>query len=725
VERNSTTSLKNIWFSLLILLVCCLLSFWPLTFHVFSLKNDALNYFLPVRHQVSELIYNGYWPFWSPYFNLGYPLHGDMQSGAWNPFVQIISLFGPYTLRTLQYETLLYVYLSGVGMFFLVHHFFKDWRVSLLIGASFMLCGFNSDSTQFLNWLSAASFLPLIFLFYYRTLIERSWKTALCCGLFLYLCFVTAYPADFILTCYFLLFILIWFLLKKNNSIRKTLRSQLLLHSIIAISFLLLSLPAIISYAEFLPLTERGSGANYSDVMSNPLHPGLLISYLTPLLVWKASFAWMTDPLERNSFFGLIPFAFFVLSFFTKFSQPITRFLKWAFVVSLLFSFGEIGGVRVIAYYALPLMKAFRHPANERLFTIFIACLLAAFTFRELLNDTVTTVKRKRIWYVLLIAFGVLLTWAVSNFSFALSGGQSAAQLKSWLDEMDFHDFLFINVLIQIPFLMAVYYWFVKKIKWKAVLIVALLNSCLHTFLFQPLTVVKKDEASTIQNVLDNVQVTGYPIPDLTTSLQQNSKRGMDFFKEIGTSNMYNKKIGRVDYRITPSNLLKQNEFWFNSKVRDILFQYPLFYKADTIVMASDSSKIIARQKRILLSETKVDEGFSNTSTYSVKVKKFTPLNWELDVQCNEPGFYSLFQNNYPRWQLWIDGKKEKVERCNVSFIGFKLPAGKHSVLLKYKTSDLAIAFVVSVTTLATILLLLFLKSTSKSEKEIVYKATT
>lgn len=723
MERNSTTSSKNIWLSLLILLACCLVSFWPLTFHVFSLKNDALNYFLPVRHQISELIYNGYWPFWSPYFNLGYPLHGDMQSGVWNPFVQIISLFGPYTLRTLQYETLLYVYLSGVGMFFLVDYFFKDWRVSLLIGASFMLCGFNSDSTQFLNWISAASFLPFIFLFYYRTLIERNWKTALCCGLLLYLCFVTAYPADFILTCYFLLFILIWFLFKKNNRTKKTLRSQLLLHSIIAVSFLLLSLPAIISYAEFLPLTERGSGANYSDVMSNPLHPGLLISYLTPLPVWKASFAWMTDPLERNSFFGLIPFAFFALSFFIKFSQPITNFLKLAFIISLLFSFGEIGGVRVIAYYALPLMKVFRHPANERLFTIFIACLLAAFTFHELLNNTVTTAKRKRVWHALLITFGVLLIWVLSNFSFALSGGQSVAQLKSLLDEMDFHDFLFINVLIQIPFLLAAYYWFVKKINWKALLIVTLINSCLHTFLFQPLTVVKKDRASAIQSILNDVQVKGYPIPDVTTSLQQNSKNGMDFFKEIGTSNMYNKKIGRVDYRITPSNLLKQNEFWFNGKLRNILFQYPLFYKAETVVLISDSSMIMDSRKRILLSETKVDESLCNTSNYSVKVKKFAPLNWELDVQCDEPAFYSLFQNYYPRWQLRIDGKKQTVERCNVSFIGFKLPAGRHNVSLKYKTFDLAIAFFVSVAFLATILLLLFLKRTSKLKKDTDYKA--
>ena len=76
--------------ALAFLLLCCLLAYWPLTFHVFSLKNDALNYFLPVRFQISESINNGHWPFWSPYFNLGYPLHADMQSGVWNPICMVV-----------------------------------------------------------------------------------------------------------------------------------------------------------------------------------------------------------------------------------------------------------------------------------------------------------------------------------------------------------------------------------------------------------------------------------------------------------------------------------------------------------------------------------------------------------------------------------------------------------------------------------------------------------
>jgi hypothetical protein len=275
---------------------------------------------------------------------------------------------------------------------------------------------------------------------------------------------------------------------------------------------------------------------------------------------------------------------------------------------------------------------------------------------------------------------------------------------------MGFSDFLLINLIIQIPFLIAIYYWFVKKTNWKALLITALINSSVHAFLYQPLTVVKKDRVDFIQNVLNNVQTKGYPVPDINASLQDNSKNGMDYFKEIGTLNMYNKKIGRVDYRITPSNLLKQNDFWFNTKIRNILFQYPLLYKADTVVRVSNSSKIIEIKKGIILTEEKNDQSFSNAARSTIEIKTFNPLHWEIEVQCDQPGFYCLFQNNYPRWQLSIDGEKQKIERSNISFIGFKVPAGKHLVSLHYKTSDLAIAFFISIGCLVIVLLLLFVK---------------
>src|SRR6478672_3289306 len=85
---------KDLVFLVLLSIAC----YWPLSFGVFSAKNDNIVQFLPVRFQVSEAIRHGILPLWSPYMYLGYPIHGDMQGGAWNPVVWLRSVFGRYNI---------------------------------------------------------------------------------------------------------------------------------------------------------------------------------------------------------------------------------------------------------------------------------------------------------------------------------------------------------------------------------------------------------------------------------------------------------------------------------------------------------------------------------------------------------------------------------------------------------------------------------------------------
>src|SRR5215207_8141655 len=106
LQNNSFLQNNRHYVHYLFLLSLCLLTFWPISLGLFSVKNDAIHYFLPFRYQISEAIRNGEWPFWSPYIYLGYPIAGDMQSGAWNPVVWFFSLLGRYDLTLFHVETL-------------------------------------------------------------------------------------------------------------------------------------------------------------------------------------------------------------------------------------------------------------------------------------------------------------------------------------------------------------------------------------------------------------------------------------------------------------------------------------------------------------------------------------------------------------------------------------------------------------------------------------------
>lgn len=701
------------------LLAICLVTYWPLTFHVYSLKNDAIIYFLPVRYQVSQSISNGYFPFWSPYFTLGHPLHAEMQSGVWNPVVQLFSLLGPYTLYTLQIETLLYIYLCGVGMYFLLRYFSIHPLVNLLCATAYMLCGFNNDSCQFLLWISGAAFLPFVFLFYFRLLRSPNLYDTCFFSLFLWLLFSTANPGEFIITAYMLTAML----LVKTARVQKEKRLQFIkktagLHGIALVIFICLALPAIFSYAQFLPLAERGSGATYEAAMTNPLHPLLTIAYVAPMAIYDTTKFAITDGIERNSYFGLFTFVFFVSALLLKAKNKYFTYLKYAFLINFIFSLGELGVLRIIAYYTLPLMNTFRHPAMFRLFSTFFGILLAALYIQEMQRQPAIGKKHKQVFRALafiMAGLGILALVNIHNIYEAIGifinnptkESSISLALKALKSGLDFYDLLFISLIIQLPFLILFYRFAIKNFQLRKLVYAGILNCMMHAFIFTFFTVVKKDSAKDIQALINAHTHKDYPFPSLTSSLQQNSEDGMKYFKQIGTLNMYNKKIGRVNDFITPSNLLVQREFWSNTALRDKILQYPVIYQPDTACDVSDKTAMRSptSKKMVFLTDSayinKINRIAGNKAAFSIN--HFTPNAFHLTCNTKDSAFLVLSQNRYPFWQASIDGEKTPIITTNISFMGIAVPPGKHTMHFDFKATHILIAFVIN---LITILLL-------------------
>lgn len=705
---------------LVALAIITAIAYWPISLHIFSLKNDALNYFLPVRHLVSESFSHNIFPYWTPYLNLGYPLHGDMQSGVWSPVVQFLSLFGPYTLYTLQIETLLYVFLGGAGMFFLLRHFRVHPYANILASTAYMLCGFNSDSAQFLNWIAGTSFLPFVFLFYYRAIFERSTRNGVYAATAMFFLFTSAYPADFILTSYLLLAMMavagITFIREKKIV---EWRHFIKVHMLMLVVFVLLSGPAILSYIESLPLQERGNGADLDQVMSNPLHPALLSTFVAPLGAWKMPNVEITDPLIRNSYIGIGAFLFAIISFLSKSPRLIVRFCKWASVIFLLFSLGEYGGLRKIAYFTLPLMDAFRHPANAKMFTLFFLCLLAAFTFHSLLKGELKITLARRGWW---IATGMVVVVLIASLFTPLSffnseslagifskndGISFSSHLKINLEKVSFADIVILNTIIQLFFLVLIYRFVIKKNKPLLFVLLAVANSILFTMLFQPFTVVKKTSAFFTQKIINENSVPGYPLPELNSTLSENSAGNEFFMAEMGCRNLFNKKIGRSEYRITPCNLLTQNDFWFDTSIRNVVMNYPLLYRADSVVQVKDLKNLTTNDgRKFAFVEQGAVVPATNGDSTSIHLTKFSPLTIAGEIESKTAGMYVLLQNFYPRWSLYIDGQPASIMLANVSFMGFNVSEGKHQFEFRYKAQDLKIAQIVSYIGLLLVLVL-------------------
>jgi hypothetical protein len=709
-QVNKKDTQRQIFVSLLVILFCCVISYWPVSLGIFSLKNDAIRYFLPVRYQVSEMIRNGHFPFWTPYINLGHPLYTDMQSGVWNPFVWLISFFGSYSMRSLQFELLIYVYISGVSMFFLLKYLKLSLPVSLVLAISYMLSGFISDSTQFPYWVCGIAFLPAVFLFFLKMLRENSFHHILLFSFFIYLLFVTSYPGEFIIIVYFLFAYFIVHLVQNKKDLLRLLKTALAALFV----FTLFSLPVIISYLSGLDFISRGTAVSYDLALTNSMNPLSLISYIFPLVTWKLPIA-ETDILGRNSFIGLFPFILIIISFAVRSKSTLVSFLKWVFVLSLFLSFGKYGLLRPLSYYLLPFMDTFRHPSLFRFLTIFCGCILAAFTFQEFLNKDDNRIKRNIFVSVLiLIVVSSLAILIINNARFYhfLLDAFNITSIRSWIEKSTAINWLIFEIIIQAFFLFLIYKFFIKKINLNLLTLTIIINSVIHTAFIQPATVVSSETVSAFTAEINTEKQNGFPLPDLQSTILSNSKLDENYFLKYGPVNMYNKKLGYQFEFVTPGPLRSHERFMNTKDLSSALFNFPVLYRADTACFIRDTMNL-PTQKKFILTDDPALHSFINKGIkdpdYEARMLSYSPDKWEFEIHSAAPGFYWLLQNYYPNWELFVNDKKEKTYVCNLSLLGFKLEPGINKVRLQFKDNKVKAAYYIQLFALAALIIYFFL----------------
>ena len=74
-------------------------------------------------------------------------------------------------------------------------------------------------------------------------------------------------------------------------------------------------------------------------------------------------------------------------------------------------------------------------------------------------------------------------------------------------------------------------------------------------------------------------------------------------------------------------------------------------------------------------------------------------------------GILNVATTNYPGWQAVLDGKPAKILKANFLFIGIEVTPGKHSLLLKYRPISFTYGAIVSIASIAILLLTVFLAS--------------
>lgn len=677
--------------------------FWPITLQLFTFKNDALTYYYPVRTLISDALHTGQLPLWTPYLNMGYPLHADMQSGAWNPVIWLIAGITDYRLAGFHLEFLLYIVFAGTGMYYLCRNYGFGFYAALAAGMAYQCSGFITDSTQFFACIASACYLPWIFFFFRKLLQTCQYKWALLLALMFYLMLTGGYPGLLVVTVYLLLF---YFLFVFLNQQEKTvfIRNVFLPLSVSAILCCLLSLPALISFWQHLPHISRGSKQTIEFVQQNSLPPAAMLSFISPFSTTAFSPLLDTDPLMRNSYAGIVSLLFFSGGCIAVVKNRYKEgyFLIAATALSFLLAFGHFFIAHRLAYHFLPAFDMFRHPAIIRLAGIFCLLPVSAYGMEQWHQGLLSNKTMKRITIITgALCIVVVVTLAATTVDWG--GIPYLLKRKSWfsLMRLSFGGRFLVEAPLTLGIVVSTYLLALRKMNMRILMLVALMDLFLAVQLIMPVTIIGRNSFATVEKTL-NRNPERFPAPELQ-SITTNAAGSYNTSHPAVSSLLYSKKLGRNEYYITPGNLKLQDSF-YESSIRNQVFKNAVVYFADTLINRYDPAQLHTPAFALTGS-------FNNKASSTkgdIRIIGFGANEMKLQTSCEDAAQLVFLQNYYPGWKAFIDNRAVKIERANISFMMIAVPAGEHSILFHYRPAGIILAWYAALATLAFTSLLLF-----------------
>jgi len=708
-----------------IILLVAILSFWPVSFFIYTFKWDMLDVVLPFRYFAGECIQNGIFPLWNPYQLTGSPVYADLQYPLWSPEVWLVALTTGYNIYVLHILFIFYIFLAGYGMYRLTFYFSGRCRTSLAIGISYMLSGFFVGHGQALFSIIGAVFLPWVVLYMLKNLANPSLYGTLKAALFIFLQVSTGYQAVTIITGYLLLILLFYYLFFHHKD-RNRILSIIKFNGLLILVVILLCIVIIIPVFEISHLNERlSTGLTYKKAIVFPFTLKSLISLFTPFATVKYPEFFGTDLSMSNMHFGLITLIAFTATIFKRKTGLQWVMLLFGFICFLA-SLGDALPFHHFFYHYLPLFNRLRMPAYFTLFAIFAILFSMGIHLPELLKQIDS--YRKSMIVLFAFALGILFiffTYSVFHINFAESILHHVLQ-KPYLiwDGLTFYENVAIQSVIQGILLILILITLVNKklINFFGTVlpVIIVIEMMLAVNLNLHYTVISTDRPGELQEYL-NSQPKGFPLPDNVSISDNSDKKLMNapLWRNMG---IFTK---RISYSGFTSFILKPYNYLYDSLpvLKDTVLHNPLVYLSGSvhkIENLKDRHGDFSRKDLYI-----PDSVFSalpsdlNKDYYNNKVNilSFSANSLEVQYLTDSSSILTVLQADYPGWRVKIDGKEVPHFKSNYLYLSVVAPPGNHQVMFEYENKTVVVSFIISYSVLfLLIILLIYLNFRSSSE---------
>ncbi len=668
----------------ILMVLAILVCLWPLSLFVVVPKWDNVNAYLPYRYFISDYLWNGHFPYWNSFQNMGYPAYSDPQSGMWNPITWLIMLFGKYTMKSLIIELLSYFVIAGLGMYWFIKSLFKDEKTAAIIGLCFSLSGLMVGSAQLMVFLAGVAWLPWCLGSLYQFSKKFKIQYAVLSGLFIALNTTSASPAYTIILIYFYFFIFLYFFWQNRKS-KQQLSSIFIGGATMVVVTAILLLPYIMSFIEFAPYFNRLSKLPYDKfLLSNPFTFIDYISFLFPYGVISDSEMFKgTDLSLRNAYIGIVGLFFFIVGFLNHYTNKKVLLLTFLTLAFLIIAMGSNTFVYQLLYH-LPGFGVFRHPSFFRTYALFAMLIVVAYGLKNFLQTPRSTKKNKYLIY--LFAALVLLAGLASLTK--TSTNEISTNITNLLDLTEFStNFLATHIVINVAILLMIsllVFLLKKSIKlsvFSALFTFAFLDLGMQTQLAFPTTI-------SYPYAYSNFKTYFNELPNEIN--QKNNDKALKYFDEHqGLSytqgiwkNMstFNKTISYVGY----------NPFQFSAyenairnKSLDFNIQNPIFFFAKKERRANDSLQSgliwdVPQLYKFQPEKTNIENSYIGYNEFKTT----------LENNAETPQWLLLNQNYHHNWKAFFNNEKLDIQPLNNHIMGVVIPPkSKGQIHFTYSSS--------------------------------------
>ncbi|HSU28752.1 MAG TPA: hypothetical protein VLJ68_10245 [Chitinophagaceae bacterium] len=632
----------------LFIAVTGILAFAPVSFMLRSLKNDVVALEYPINQFMSQCIHHGQPPYWFNTWALGFPLQSNLTWGIFStPQLFFSSIFN-YDIHSLHIEFVFFVLLAGWGMYYLLKRFFcKDERLALLLSCCYMLSGFMAGSGQWMLYVTAAAFIPIVLASLLQLLQKPSGKHAVLFAILYFFMFTSVYAGFNIISTYCLIIFTICYVWSRRQEKNKALYKWLGLGCFLAVLF---CLPCLYYTIEVLDHISRGNPVAGKEYFfnSNYVPAGGLGSLLFPFSSVKETYL-NTEGTMYDSYMGLFTLIILPLAF--RFAWKEKNRLAWGLLfVSLFFLLTAMGDQLPIrkALNLLPGFSYFRNPGIFRLYFIFLMMLFMGAALKNVSMKTLLDNKAsKYMKYSLCIAGAICVGLLFTNVPALRS--LSFASLGEAIRQMDHSKALVTGAVIQLLFIFIFFFVVVSK-RWFWLKWTVAADLIVNMLICSPYFIISDYTPNEVNSILKNVN--GFPvqsgivkeIPATFTDSRGNHWNNINVFQKQVSS--------KPSYR-GPLELRNYSIFADSTEVNPLVFSLPLI------------------------------TGFTDSTEVKLTVQK--PTRVDAEVKTNRMGFISCMQNYFPGWQVYYNNKKIDLNVAGHPGMFVYIPAENGIVSFRYE----------------------------------------